>query len=458
MRKRIPAVLLALVLCATLLPVSAAALEDGTFRYSIKDNQTTINKYIGPEGDDVDVVIPSTLGGCPVVVIGNWEGGFGAFDNVEVRSVTMPDTVTILNHDAFDDCDAARYRVSRNLKEVGENAFSDTEAATIDLPDSVTKIGDNAFDGSQITSFRMPAGVKEISDGAFSCCDNLETITLNAGLEKIGKKAFYLSEALKAVQLPSSVKTIGVDAFHGCKSMTSINIPNGVTVLSNGTFYNCESLQEIEIPRSVTRVEGSTFWGCHSLIDIIIPNTVTYMGSIGAYCDNLESITIPSSVKKGDLDNGHEDPKLIVYVNPGSYAEPITKSKRALSVVDDPSVDSDIHVRYNGRRVSFGKYGQNPVITGGRTMVPLRSIFETMGATVQWDDATRSVTATRGSTVIKMTVGQTAFTVNGQAKTLDVAPRILNGRTVVPVRAIAEGFGASVGWNGDAKIVSIRES
>ena len=67
------------------------------------------------------------------------------------------------------------------------------------------------------------------------------------------------------------------------------------------------------------------------------------------------------------------------------------------------------------------------------------------------------VTATRGSTVIKMTVGQTNFTVNGQTKTLDVAPRIIGGRTVVPVRAIAEGFGANVGWNGDARIVSIRE-
>ena len=157
------------------------------------------------------------------------------------------------------------------------------------------------------------------------------------------------------------------------------------------------------------------------------------------------------------MEYGGSAPKLIVYVNPSSYAASREKTKDKLSVIDDASVDSDIHVRYNGRRVSFGKYGQNPVITGGRTMVPLRSIFETMGAAVQWDDATRSVTATRGSTVIKMTVGQTDFTVNGQTKTLDVAPRIIGGRTVVPVRAIAEGFGANVGWNGDARIVSIRE-
>lgn len=456
MRKRVLPLLLSLVLCATLLPVSAAALEDGTFEYSIKDNQATIHKYIGPQGNDVDIVIPSTLGGCPVTAIGR-PSSSGAFASVKARSVTMPDSITSLDHYAFSSCTATTYRISNNLKEVGDSAFLSTKATAIDLPDSVTNLGTGVFQGSALTSFRMPAGVKKIDYDTFYACKSLETVTLNAGLEEIGKKAFENCPALKSLQLPASVKTIGRYAFEGCKSLTSINIPNGVTTISFGAFDGCKALQEIEIPRSVTRVEGDAFRDCDSLIDLIIPNTVTYLADVAMNCDNLESLTIPSSVKEGSMEYGGSAPKLIVYVNPSSYAASREKTKDKLSVIDDASVDSDIHVRYNGRRVSFGKYGQNPVITGGRTMVPLRSIFETMGAAVQWDDATRSVTATRGSTVIKMTVGQTDFTVNGQTKTLDVAPRIIGGRTVVPVRAIAEGFGANVGWNGDARIVSIRE-
>lgn len=456
MRKRVLPLLLSLVLCAALLPVGAAALEDGTFEYSIKDNQATINKYIGPEGDDVDVVIPSTLGGCPVIAIER-VASTGAFGAVNVRSITMPDTIKVLGSRTFHSCSATSYHLSRSLKEVGEDAFNNTNAAVIELPDSVIKIDSSAFAKSKLTSFRMPAGVKEIAYGTFSDCKALSSITLNPGLEKIDKNAFANCVSLKTVQLPDSIKSIGRLAFDDCENLTSIHLPNTLGTISYGTFFGCTALQEIEIPRSVTRVEGDAFRDCDSLIDLIIPNTVTYLEPVAMNCDNLESLSIPSSVKDGTMEYGGTASKLIVYVSPGSYAEKKEKSKQGLSVIDDASVDSDIHVRYNGRRVSFGKYGQNPVITSGRTMVPLRSIFETMGASVQWDDATRSVTATRGSTVVKMTVGQTSFTVNGQTKTLDVAPRILNGRTVVPVRAIAESFGASVGWNGDAKIVSIRE-
>ena len=58
-------------------------------------------------------------------------------------------------------------------------------------------------------------------------------------------------------------------------------------------------------------------------------------------------------------------------------------------------MNSQIQVLYNGERISFGAYGQNPVAENGRMLAPLCSIFETMGATVEWDQATQTVTSTR---------------------------------------------------------------
>ncbi len=99
-----------------------------------------------------------------------------------------------------------------------------------------------------------------------------------------------------------------------------------------------------------------------------------------------------------------------------------------------------------------------PTIIDGRTVVPLRKIFEALGAQVEWDDTTKTVTGTKDGTTIKMTVGKNTFTVNGEEKTLDVAPCIIDGRTLVPARAVSESFGVNVEWHDDIKTVCIKNS
>ncbi len=119
---------------------------------------------------------------------------------------------------------------------------------------------------------------------------------------------------------------------------------------------------------------------------------------------------------------------------------------------DVPAQITGITVLIDGKEVQFDV---PPTIIEGRTLVPLRAIFEALGATVEWDGTTKTVTGTRGSTVIIMTVGQTTFTVNGEVKTLDVPSQIIDGRTLVPTRAIAESFGINVVWNAEERAVYI---
>ncbi|MBQ2926688.1 MAG: copper amine oxidase N-terminal domain-containing protein [Ruminiclostridium sp.] len=107
--------------------------------------------------------------------------------------------------------------------------------------------------------------------------------------------------------------------------------------------------------------------------------------------------------------------------------------------------------------MSFGSYGQNPTIINSRTMVPLRSIFEAMGADVNWDNDTRTARGERNGTTVSIAIGSNVLYVNGRAVGLDSPACIINNRTMVPVRAIAEAFQATVDWDNPSRTVIIAE-
>lgn len=97
-----------------------------------------------------------------------------------------------------------------------------------------------------------------------------------------------------------------------------------------------------------------------------------------------------------------------------------------------------------------------PYIKADRTYVPMRYLGEILGAEVVWDDAAKTVTLTKGDTIAVFTIGQTAYTVNGETSTADVAPEITKDRTMLPARYVAEAFGAVVGWDAAARTVIIQ--
>ncbi|MBQ8392121.1 MAG: DUF2334 domain-containing protein [Clostridia bacterium] len=112
----------------------------------------------------------------------------------------------------------------------------------------------------------------------------------------------------------------------------------------------------------------------------------------------------------------------------------------------------EISVFVNGSKLSFDV---PPQIVNGRTMVPLRAIFESLGATVEWFEATRSVKAALGDKTVNLTIDSSTMYLNESAITLDAPAFVTDGRTLVPARAISEAFGATVGWNGETRTVTI---
>jgi hypothetical protein len=96
-----------------------------------------------------------------------------------------------------------------------------------------------------------------------------------------------------------------------------------------------------------------------------------------------------------------------------------------------------------------------PTITSSRTMVPLRFIGEAFGAEFIYEATTKTIDISFGSDKIRMQIGKKTATVNGKEVLLDVAPFIVNGRTLVPIRFISETFGAEVVWDSSTKTVTI---
>ncbi len=114
-----------------------------------------------------------------------------------------------------------------------------------------------------------------------------------------------------------------------------------------------------------------------------------------------------------------------------------------------------IKVYLNGQLLSFD---QPPVIVGGRTLVPMRAIFEALGASISWDAGTRMVTAYLGDTSIKLIIGMQSAQVNGHETALEQPAQIMNGRTMVPLRFVAEALNCQVSWNGDTRTIYISQN
>lgn len=97
----------------------------------------------------------------------------------------------------------------------------------------------------------------------------------------------------------------------------------------------------------------------------------------------------------------------------------------------------------------------SPIIVDGRTLVPLRVMLESIGATVDWNNDTQAITSTKGSDKIVLTIGNTKAYVNNDECLLDVPAQIINGRTMVPARFIAESMNYNVNWNASGNTVEI---
>ncbi len=125
-----------------------------------------------------------------------------------------------------------------------------------------------------------------------------------------------------------------------------------------------------------------------------------------------------------------------------------------LTPLSAPRADAPIQVVLNGTPLQFAH--TPPMQINGSTLVPMRDIFEALGATVKFDKASQTVFGQKGETAIILPLGALVATVNGQPHTLPQPAQLIRGTTLVPLRFISEALGASVGWNPAISTVTIQ--
>ena len=119
---------------------------------------------------------------------------------------------------------------------------------------------------------------------------------------------------------------------------------------------------------------------------------------------------------------------------------------------DNKYSNGKITVFVNDERVSFDVA---PTIINDRTMVPVRAIFEALGAEVRWDDEIETAIGVLDDTVVKIAIGKSYLVKNGKRIDIDTPAMIISDRTLVPVRASAESFDCTVDWYDESQTVEI---
>lgn len=278
----------------------------------------------------------------------------------ELVSYTIPDTVTVICDEAFDQCSRlTSLTIPDSVTTIGANPFREL-TLQLDNRSPLFYVVDNVLftaDKSQLiaycstqTSYSIPTSVTSIGDNAFYKCSRLASLTIPNSVTSIGYGAFYKCSRLASLTIPNSVISIGHWAFEGCSSLTSLTIPKSVTMIGVNAFRNltlqlenqsphfyvennvlftadknqliayyspqtsyrippsvtsigygafswCSRLTSLTIPSSVTSIGDSAFSWCWSLTSLTIPNSVTSIGNeTFRKCSSLTSLTIPNSV------------------------------------------------------------------------------------------------------------------------------------------------------------------
>ena len=227
----------------------------------------------------------------------------------------------------------------------------------VTIPDGVTSIGDNAFeDCYKITNITLPDTVISIGEYSFSRCDNLTSINIPDSVTSIGNGAFYWCKSLKYIELPDNLTSIGDGAFFNCKALQEINIPSGITEISDSLFMGCSGLDNVYIPNSVTYIDEYAFFGCNDLSNIVIPPNVYSIGdsAIELYDDDF---TI-----SGKID---------------SYAETYAQKNNIQFkvITSGVSIDGSDFVIRNGVLIEYTGSEKNITIPDGVTSIGDRAFF-----------------------------------------------------------------------------------
>lgn len=277
--------------------------------------KSTDETYYSVKAKDTDiegrVAIPELYEGLPVkeLYVTYDENGrrTGAFEDcLKVEYVFVPDTITSISVYSFRDCTGLKnVSLPNTLETIGRRAFDSCESLeNIKIPNSVTTIDYCAFESCEsLTSIRIPNQVTTISEGLFEDCYKLKTVTLPNGITHIYEDAFRGCSSLETINLPASTEHIGSFAFSECSSLKLNKYENGLYLGKEGNPYfafirtSDSSKNTYNINSNCEYICEGAFSGCDNLESITIPSSVISIDYYAFNCDNLKNFVFENGSK-----------------------------------------------------------------------------------------------------------------------------------------------------------------
>lgn len=330
--KKTASFILAVIMFATSFALVSFAAEDD-FEYDYADDTMTevvISKYKGTVPDDGVIVIPDTLGGRPVVGIG--ERAFANLD--KLTKIVIPETVVTIDDDAFKGCPNVvdiEYKGNDEV-DMGQGVFDATQwyedhkqdyvfAGTtlvsykgsdeiVAVPYNCTAIADGAFQGNAaIKTVYIEKELKKIGENAFNGCTSLTDVYPGNGIGDltVGKDAFAGTPWLE--NFPSTLVIIGTTLIKYKGDASYVSIPNLVTTIADGAFYQGDYGKDlafkVKIPTSVKNIGNDPFF-LYNSASKVYPEILVYKDSEAEkYCQSM-GLNYKYALLPGDLDGSEK--------------------------------------------------------------------------------------------------------------------------------------------------------
>lgn len=184
--------------------------------------------------------------------------------------------------------------------------FSGRQIKSVTLPNTLTEISNSAFRDTPIKEIVIPASVKKLQGSAFLGCRNLTKVVFEGdSIDEIGG-CFQNCTALTSIVLPRRIKeTISYDMFNGCSSLTDVKLPENLKEIPKSMFEGCIKLKSIDIPASVVKVGSCAFSYC-GVTSLDLSNVTEFDDFCFSDCKSLKTVKLNAKLKDDFISETYE--------------------------------------------------------------------------------------------------------------------------------------------------------